>query len=61
MKNSRSRIKIYESMIDEVLKVLRLNSQSGTQEFLKIGQKCFRRKFEKHSRRMLENGALGSR
>ena len=58
---SRSRIKSQESMIEEVLNVWRLNSQCGTQEFLKIGKKCFRRKFEKHSRRMLENGALGSR
>ena len=59
MKNSRSRIIIYESTIDEVLKVWRLNSQSGTQEFLKIGQKCFRRKFKKHSRRNVRKWSIG--
>ena len=51
IKNKRSRKKGYESMIEKVLKVIRLNTQSGTKEFLKIGQKCFRRKLEKLSGR----------
>ena len=42
-RNHRSKKKSYESWIDEVVKVWRLNSQSATQEVLKIGQKCFER------------------
>ena len=56
---SRSRIKSYESMIDGVLKVWRLNDQSGTQEFLKIGQKCFRRKLQKLSRKNVRKWSIG--
>ena len=37
--------KSYESVSDEVLEVWRLISQSGTQEILKIIQKCFERGF----------------
>ena len=40
--SSRSRIKIFENGIDDVLKVWRRNTLSGKQEFVKIGQKCFR-------------------
>ncbi len=36
-RSSRSRKQSYESWIDEVLNVWRLNSQSGTQEVPKIG------------------------
>ena len=59
IKNSRSRIKVYESMIEKVLKVLRSNTQSGTQEFLKIGQKSFRRKLEKLSRWNVRKWSIG--
>ena len=59
IKNSRSWIKGYESMIEKVLKVIRLNTQSGTKEFLKIGQKSFRRKLEKLSRRNVRKWSIG--
>ncbi len=43
-------LKSYESVIDEVLKVWRLNSESGTQEVLIFWQKCLETGFEKSSR-----------
>ncbi len=42
-RSSRSRITSYENGIDDVQQVLKLNSQSGTQEVLKIRHKCFER------------------
>ena len=48
--SSRRRIKSLESRSVEVLAIWRLNSQSGTQEVLKIGLKCFERGLRKFSR-----------
>ena len=57
--SSRSRIKIFENGIGEVLKVWRLNSQSGKQEFVKIGQKCFRWVLKKFSNWNARNSRIG--
>ncbi len=45
-RSSRSRITSNEIGIDDVVQVLKLNSQSGTQEVLKIGHKCIERRFD---------------
>ena len=47
--SSRRRIKSLESGSFELLEIWRLNSQSGTQEVLKIGLKCFERGLRKFS------------
>ena len=57
--SSRSRIKIFENGIDDVLKVWRLNTQSGKQEFVKIGQKCFRWVLKKFSNWNARNSRIG--
>ncbi len=46
-RTSRSRIKSYESGIDEVKKVGMLYSQCGTQDVLKVVPKCFKGGLEK--------------
>ena len=58
-RSSRSRIKSYESGSDEVLEVWRLNSQSGTQEVLKIGKKCFERGLQMFSRWNARKSRIG--
>ena len=55
----RSRIKIFENGIDEVLKVWRLNTQSGKQELVKIGQKSFRWGLKKFSNWNARNSRIG--
>ena len=57
--SSSSRIKNFENGIDEVLKVWRLNTQSGKQEFVKIGQKCFRWGLKKFSNWNARNSRIG--
>ena len=57
--SSRSRIKIFENGIDEVLNARRLNTQSGIQEFVKIGQKCFRWVLKKFSNWNARNSRIG--
>ena len=57
--SSRSRIKIFENGIDDVLKVWRLNTQSGKQEFVKIGQRCFRWVLKKFSNWNARNSRIG--
>ena len=57
--SSSSGIKIFENGIDEVLNVWTLNNQSGKQEFVKIGQKCFRCGLEKFSNWNARNSRIG--
>ena len=57
--SSSSRIKNFENGIDEVLKVWRLNTQSGKQEFGKIGQNCFRWGLKKFSNGNARNSSNG--
>ena len=57
--SSRSRIKINENGINEVLKVWRLSTKSAKQEFDKIGQKCFRWGLKKFSNGNARNSRIG--
>ena len=57
--SSSCRKKNFENGIDEVLKVWRINTQSGKQEFVKIGQKCFRWVLKKFSNWNARNSRIG--
>ena len=59
-RGTRSRIQSYESGSDKVLESFRLlYSQSGTQEVLKIGQKCFERGLGNFSRWNFRKSRIG--